>query len=64
MDSEVINSQLGKGVTIMMDKLNEIWKNNTGADLTQEEAWKMVELVKAILENADRNLDNLGGNEK
>ena len=41
----------------MMNQLNEIWKNKTGADLTEEEAWKMVEFVGMILENADRNLD-------
>ena len=41
----------------MMNQLNEIWKNKTGADLTEEEAWKMVEFVEMILENSDRNLD-------
>lgn len=40
-----------------MEKLNDIWKNKTGADLTEEEAWKMVEFVGMILENADRNID-------
>ena len=38
-------------------KLNKIWKDKTGRDLTTEEAWKMVELAKMIYENADRNLD-------
>ena len=41
----------------MMNELNKIWKEKTGTDLTQEEAWKMVDFVKMILENADRNLD-------
>ena len=40
-----------------MNQLNEIWKNKTGADLTEEEAWKMVEFVEMILEYADGNLD-------
>lgn len=41
----------------MMNELNEIWKSRTGKDLTETEAWGMVELVKMILENADKNLD-------
>lgn len=41
-----------------MEKLNDIWKSKTGNDLTEEEAWKMVDFVKMILENADKNLDN------
>lgn len=41
----------------MMDKLNNIWKEYTGNDLTEKEAWKMVDFCKMILENADRNLD-------
>lgn len=40
-----------------MKKLNDIWKSNTGNDLTEDEAWKMVELVKMFYENADKNLD-------
>ena len=40
-----------------MEKLNDIWKSNTGSDLTEDEAWKMVDFVKMILENADRNID-------
>lgn len=40
-----------------MEKLNDIWKKGTGNDLTEEEAWKMVDFVKMILENADKNLD-------
>lgn len=38
-----------------MEKLNTIWKAKTGKDLTTEEAWKMVDLVKLMFENADRN---------
>lgn len=38
-----------------MEKLNEIWRQHTRKDLTEEEAWKMVDLVKCILENADHN---------
>ena len=41
----------------MMEKLNEIFKAEFGRDFTEEEAWKMVDLVSFILENADRNLD-------
>ena len=41
----------------MIQDLNRIWKEHTGADLTHEEAWKMVEFVGMILENADKNLD-------
>jgi len=40
----------------MMNELNKIWKEKTGKDLTEQEAWKMVEFVKMILENADRNI--------
>lgn len=40
-----------------MKELNAIWKERTGKDLTKEEAWKMVDFVKMILENADKNLD-------
>ena len=40
----------------MMNELNEIWKSKTGSDLTEAEAWKMVEFVKMILENADKNI--------
>ena len=39
-----------------MNELNAIWKAHTGNSLTQEEAWKMVELVKLMLENADKNI--------
>lgn len=41
----------------MMNELNTIWKKHTGADLTTEEAWKMVEFVGMLLENADKNID-------
>ena len=40
----------------MMNELNAIWKSHTGKDLTEEEAWKMVDLVKLMLENADKNI--------
>ena len=40
----------------MMNELNRIWREHTGADLTQEEAWGMVEFVKMVLENADKNI--------
>lgn len=43
----------------MMEQLNQIWKDKTGRDLTKDEAWKMVDVVKMILSNADRNLDRL-----
>ena len=39
-----------------MEKINSIWKERTGKDLTQEEAWKMVEFMKMVLENADKNI--------
>ena len=39
-----------------METLNQIWKEHTGKDLTQDEAWKMVDVVKMILENADKNI--------
>lgn len=41
----------------MMTKLNKIWKEKTGKDLTEAEAWKMVEFVKMVMENADKNID-------
>lgn len=40
-----------------MEKLNKIWKQHAGADLTEQEAWGMVEFVKMLMENADKNLD-------
>ena len=43
----------------MMEKLNAIYKEKYGKDLTEQEAWKMVEVVKMILENADNNLNKL-----
>lgn len=45
----------------MMQELNKIWKEKTGKDLTEAEAWKMVEFVKMVLENADRKLDEMQG---
>ena len=41
-----------------MEQLNKIWKEHTGKDLTTEEAWKMVDLIKLMLENADKNIRN------
>lgn len=43
----------------MMNKLNKIWKERTGKDLTEQEAWKLVEFVKMVLENADKKLDEM-----
>lgn len=43
----------------MMNELNKIWKEKTGKDLTEQEAWKMVEFVKMVLENADKKLDEM-----
>jgi len=40
-----------------MDELNRIWKEHTGKDLTTDEAWGMIEFVKMVLENADKNID-------
>lgn len=40
----------------MMNELNNIWKAHTGADLTEKEAWQMVDFVKMILENTDKNI--------
>lgn len=42
---------------IKMNDLNEIWKAHTGNDLTEQEAWGMVEFVKMLFEHADKNLD-------
>ena len=44
---------------MLMEKLNEIFKAEFGRDLTEEEAWKMVDLVSLILENADKNIDEI-----
>lgn len=41
-----------------METINKIWKERTGADLTAEEARKMVEFIKAALKQADKVLDN------
>lgn len=48
----------------MMAKLNAIWKSKTGRDLTTEEAWKMVDVVKFMFENADRNFTEYYENQK
>lgn len=39
-----------------MNQLNEIWKERTGRNLTEEEAWKMVDFVKMVLEEADKKI--------
>ena len=49
--------QIERGTQYMMTELNKIWKEKTGKDLTEAEAWKMVEFVQMILENADKNID-------
>lgn len=41
-----------------MEKINKIWKNHTGADLTEEEAKKMVDFIKYMLEKADKEIEN------
>lgn len=41
----------------MMNELNAIWKEHTGVNLTEDEAWKMVEFVSMIFENADKNMN-------
>ena len=43
----------------IMEQLNEIWKQRTGADLTEKEAWGMVELFRMMMEHADKNLDKV-----
>lgn len=43
----------------MMNELNEIWKQHTGKDLTEQEAWKMVDFVNMVMEHADKNLDKV-----
>ena len=43
----------------MMNELNEIWKQHTGKDLTEQEEWKMVDFVKMVMEHADKNLDKV-----
>ena len=40
----------------MMNQLNEIWQERTGRNLTEEEAWKMVDFVKMVLEEADKKI--------
>ena len=42
-----------------MNELNEIWKQHTGKDLTDQEAWNMVDFVKMVMEHADKNLDKV-----
>lgn len=42
---------------LKIEELNKVWRTHTGTDLTEKEAWGMVDFVKMILENADRKLD-------
>ena len=44
---------------MLMNELNKIFKKEFGRNLTTDEAWKMVEFVNLILENADKNLDKI-----
>lgn len=41
-----------------MEKINEIWKEHTGKDLTTDEAWKMVEFIKSVMAEADKEIEN------
>lgn len=41
----------------MMNELNNIWKEHTGNDLTEKEAWQMVDFCKMLFEHADKNLN-------
>ena len=43
----------------MIDELNKIWRDKFGRDLTTEEAWRMVDFVNFVLENADKNIDEI-----
>ena len=40
-----------------MEQFNKVWKEHTGADLTEKEAWAMVDFIKMMFEHADKNLD-------
>ena len=40
-----------------MEKINSIWKSKTGRDLTSEETWKMLDFIRMILENANKNIN-------
>lgn len=42
-----------------MEMFNELWKAKYGRDLTEKEAWGMVELIKMVMENADKSLDEV-----
>ena len=43
----------------MMEKLNAIFRKEFGRDLTEEEAWKMVDFINLVLQNADKNIDEI-----
>lgn len=40
-----------------MEMFNEIWKAKFGRDMTEKEAWGMVDFIKMVMENAEKNLD-------
>ena len=55
-----LSATRGESENIMnMNELNKIWKEHTGNDLTEKEAWGMVEFVKMVMEHADKNLDKV-----
>lgn len=39
-----------------MEQVNEIWKSKTGENLTDEEAWKMVDFIKTMMEIIDKEI--------
>lgn len=43
----------------MLKELNALWRDKFGRDLTTEEAWRMVDFVNLVLENADKNIDGI-----
>lgn len=42
-----------------METINKIWKEHTGTDLTAEEAFKMIDFIKMMLEQADKEINNI-----
>ena len=55
-----LSATRGESEKVMnMNELNKIWKEHTGKDLTEKEAWGMVEFVKMVMEHADKNLDKV-----
>lgn len=45
------------GPEIGMETFNKIWKAKFGRDMTEEEAWGMVEFIRMVMEHADKKLD-------